>query len=196
MLSSNMNKASFIHKIFTKKTQDYTFSIAFFAIFSIFIFFAIRPSLTTAFSLKKEEEELKIINAQYDKQVENILATQSFLEKNRDSLYLLEEGIPSTPQINKVIDDIKKISDAYSLSLKKAGMGEVNLSHPPSDRKLQTLKLTIEGASNFENVMKFVESLFQQRRLKSIQKMVISKEMIGTESAQLKINLELQGYYQ
>lgn len=191
-----MNKLSFIHKIFTKKTQDYSFSIAFFVIFSIFIFFAIRPSLTTAFSLKKEEEELKIINVQYDKQVENILATQSFLEKNRDSLYLLEEGIPSTPQINKVIDDIKKICDTYSLSLKKAGMGEVNLFHSPGERKLQTLKLTMEGSSNFENVMKFVEALFQQRRLKSIQKMVISKEAIGTGSAQLKIGLELQGYFQ
>ena len=191
-----MNKLSFVHKIFTKKTQDYSFSIAFFVIFSIFIFFAIRPSLTTAFSLKKEEEELKIINVQYDKQVNNILATQSFLEKNRDSLYLLEEGIPSTPQINKVIDDIKKISDSYSLSLKKAGMGEVNLSHSPGARKLQTLKLTMEGASSFEDAMKFIEALFQQRRLKSIQKMVISKEVIGTGSAQLKISLELQGYYQ
>ncbi|GAB4219079.1 MAG: hypothetical protein Fur009_3420 [Candidatus Microgenomates bacterium] len=50
-----MNKVD-LKNIFTKKVQDYTYVILFLLIFSIFIIFAINPSLKTAFSLTKEKK--------------------------------------------------------------------------------------------------------------------------------------------
>jgi len=54
---SNISKS-----IFVKKTGNYISIIFFLLIFSIFIIFAIKPSLTTAFSLKKEEVDLKKVD--------------------------------------------------------------------------------------------------------------------------------------
>ena len=55
--------------IFSKKTKDYTFIILFLLIFSIFIFFAVKPSLTTAVSLKKEEFDLQRVDLLYEKKI-------------------------------------------------------------------------------------------------------------------------------
>ena len=66
-----------LKQINTKKAKDYTFASLFFIVLSIFVFFAIRPSLVTAFSLKKEEEELTKINTSYEAVISRIVTIQS-----------------------------------------------------------------------------------------------------------------------
>ncbi len=183
-------------KIFSKKTRNYTFTILFFVIFSLFILFAIKPSLTTAASLKKEEIDLKKIDAQYEDQILNIAQVQSLMEENREELPLLTSAISDHPQVNKMIDDIKQASDKSSFMLKKASIGEVNLLDS-KNKNLQTVHLTVEGTSDFDNLMRFIQVLFNQRRLKTIQKMVIAKDQKeeASSSAGLKIIMDVEVYY-
>ena len=185
----------FLEKIFTKKAQDYSFSILFFLILSIFIVFAIRPSLTTAFSLTKEGNDLKVLDNQYELQIGNIINLQSTIEENRDKLYLVDEGISDSPQVNKVIEDIKKAGDSNSIIISSLSIGEVNLTEL-DNKSLQTLKISLEGFGNYENLMAFIKTLFNKRRLETIEKMQIIKEEEDTSGAELKIKMDIQGYYE
>ena len=54
-----------LKSIFEKKSGDNIYVIFFLLIFSIFIVFAIKPSLMTAYSLKKEEIDLTKIDQVY-----------------------------------------------------------------------------------------------------------------------------------
>lgn len=194
MVTFNISK-----KIFTKKATDYSFTILFFLIFSLFILFAIKPSLTTAVSLKKEESDLKLIDTKYENNIVNIASVQSLMEENREELPLLTDAISDHPQVNKMIDDIKKASDQTSFVLTKAGIGEVNLLDTKNN-KLQTLLLTIEGSSDFDSLMKFIQSLSNQRRLKTIQKMTITPSnsldgQVASSSGQLKVIMNIEAYY-
>lgn len=185
----------FLEKIFTKKAQDYSFSILFFLILSIFIVFAIRPSLTTAFSLTKEGNDLKVLDNQYELQIGNIINLQSTIEENRDKLYLVDEGISDSPQVNKIIADIKKAGDSNSIIISSLSIGEVNLTEL-DNKSLQTLKISLEGFGNYENLMAFIKTLFNKRRLETIEKMQIIKEEEDTGSEVLKIKMDIQGYYE
>ncbi|GIW64964.1 MAG: hypothetical protein KatS3mg092_0897 [Patescibacteria group bacterium] len=78
-----MEKNQLKKNIFSK-SQDYTYIILFLIIFSIFIFFAINPSLKTAFSLKKEKNDLEVINNIYEQKIINIANIQNQLEENRE----------------------------------------------------------------------------------------------------------------
>ena len=69
MEDKNINLKKIIRTLGDKKVRDYIYISIFFILFSIFIFFAIKPALTTAFSLKKEEEELKEKNLIYQKAI-------------------------------------------------------------------------------------------------------------------------------
>lgn len=189
-----MNKTSFLKKIFTKKTTDYSFTIMFFLIFSMFIVFAIRPSLTTAASLKKEQEDLRKIDSLYENKIMSITQVQDLMEQNRDQFPLLSQAVSDLPAINKIIEDIKSTGDRNSFTVKKANIGEVNLT--TADKKsLQRLQINVEGTSTFDNFLKFTQDLFNQRRLKTIQKMSISRDKDSSASGQLRIIMNIEGYY-
>lgn len=72
-----------LEKLKSKKAKDYTHITIFFLVFSIFIVFAIRPSLVTAFSLRQQREDLERLDTQYENVVSNIVANQSTLEDRK-----------------------------------------------------------------------------------------------------------------
>src|SRR3989344_8082206 len=100
-----MDLAVITKSIFQKKRGNYIFIIFFLLIFSIFIIFAIKPSLTTAFSLKKEELDLKRVDRIYEEKINSITSIQTQIEENRDNLPLLSHSISEHPEVNKIIED-------------------------------------------------------------------------------------------
>ncbi len=189
-----MAKTTIAKSIFTKKTGDYTFTIMFFLIFSMFIVFAIKPSLTTAASLKKEEADLEKIDAVYEKKIIAIATIQQTMEANRNDFFLLGQAISSYPKVNKMIEDIKSVADQNSFTIQKAGVDDVNL-FDTKNKDIQKILVTVEGTSSFDNTMKFTQALFSQRRLKTIPKMTINHSAESSDSAKLKVTLIIEGYY-
>ncbi|KKQ02188.1 MAG: hypothetical protein US11_C0001G0147 [Candidatus Roizmanbacteria bacterium GW2011_GWA2_36_23] len=185
-----------VKKIFTKRNTDYSFAILFLLIFSFFIIFAIRPSLSTAASLQKEEIDLKRIDALYENQIINIATIQNYMEKNRDEFHLLSESIPQYPKVNKIIQDINQIATNNSISIIKANIGEVNLIDS-NKKAINSLQLNVTAEANFEEVISFIRDLFKQRRLKTISRISIASpsENIGSGSARLNIIIKIVGYY-
>lgn len=184
-----------LRQIDTKKAKDYTFASLFFIVFSVFVFFAIRPSLVTAFSLKKEEEELSKLNSRYESVITKIVEIQSSFETYRDDLHLFTEAIPPSPSINKLIKDLEEATAINSVTIDKLNTGEVNLVDKTKG-KLQSTTFTIEAESSFEKLLKTLEDVYNQRRLKEIKKFDISKQKNeSTASAELKLRLEIEGFY-
>ena len=169
--------------------------MAVFLIFSIFIIFAIKPSLTTAFALQKEEQDLKNLNSLYEKKIVEIINLQSQIEKNRGRFYLLGHAIAARPEMNKLIKDLVALG---SVSDVKLGISAVDLSKT-STSSLQTLKITYEASGDFDSTLKLIQDIFNQRRLKSINVINITKEKAkeseSTASGKLKIALELSAYH-
>ncbi len=184
-----------LKQINTKKAKDYTFASLFFIVLSIFVFFAIRPSLVTAFSLKKEEEELTKINTSYEAVISRIVTIQSSFETYRDDLHLFSEAVPNSPNINRLIRDIEDATATSSVTIDKFSSGEVKLVDA-SKGKLKSTVLTVEASSSFDNLLQSMEEVYDQRRLKKINKFRISRQKAeASDSAGLKFQLEIEGYY-
>lgn len=184
-----------LHTLNTKQTKDYLSLAFFFLVFAVFIGFAIRPSLTTAFSLKKEEGDLQRINDTYEQVISSIVANQTIFETTRDKLPLVDEAIPKEPRINNLIGNIEQSARENSVVFSKVNVGEVSLVEGKEDQ-LKSVIIQIEANSSFENLLKFVEELFSQRRIKFIKALEISKqEEISTGSAQLEIKIQVEGYH-
>lgn len=178
-------------KIFLKKTSNYTFAIMFFLIFSIFIIFAIRPSLAAVFSLQKEENDLKYLNTQYEKQITAVIAIQSQIEKARDQLPLLNQAVSDSPEMNKILQDLGELN---YLNIQKINIGEISLIKTDNTALLK-LKISVESNGSFEDALLLVNGLFNQRRLKTVQKINITKNSESSDSGHLKTNMEVEVYY-
>ncbi len=188
-----MDKQAVTKSIFTKKSQDYTFVVLFLLVFSVFIFFAIGPSLRTAFSLKKEEADLKVVDTVYEQKIMNISSIQDQIEQSREKLPLFNQAISQYPEVNKMVDDVKTIADKNQFTIKKANIADVNLIQ--SKKQIDRVRLIIEGKTGFDNLIGFINDLFQQRRLKAITNLSISPDREATTSGQLEVILTIDGYY-
>ncbi len=188
-----MNLNNISKSIFVKKTGNYVSIIFFLLIFSIFIVFAIKPSLTTAFSLKKEELDLKKVDKIYEDKINNITSIQTQMEENRDNLPLLSQSISEHPEVNKIIEDIKKTADKNLLTINKASIVDINLSS--TNKELQDVRLIMEVSTSFDNLKQFMADLFSQRRLKIIDNVIISRDKESSSSSDLKVVLTIDGFY-
>ncbi len=179
-----------------KRAKDYTFAIFFLLLFSFFIFFIIRPNLVTGFGLQKELTDLQKLDKDYEQAIFNIVQVQAAVERNRDLFPLLNEAVPATPQVNQVLDDIKKVASESGIDLKKVDINQISLKESKTKTTIKPYDVAIETQSEFAQVSQFLDKLLKQRRLKSIKTLSIIKEgKEGSGSAQLRIKLEIEGFY-
>ncbi len=184
-----------LNKLRSKKGKDYTYITVFFLIFSIFIIFAIRPSLTTAISLRQQYNDLQRLNDQYEQVVSNIVVNQATLENARDQLYLINDAMPDSPTINKLISDIEKAGSDNSINFSDITIGEVNLVQTAGQRT-QQIVINVNATTTFDNLMNFIKDLSKQRRLKYVKQLSIAREVEeSSQSSQLKVLMEIDGYY-
>lgn len=192
-----MDTKLFITKLFAKKEiVDYTYVTLFFIISTLFAFFAIRPSLTIAFTLRKEAQELKKINDAYEKNIIKIIALQSQLEAVRSKTYLVNEATPSKPEIKIVIDNLQKITVDETVRLKEFTIPETVLKSDPKNSDLKNIPISLALESEYQELNAFIKSLFLKRRLTVIKNLEINKvDSQSTGSAGLEYNLSIENYY-
>lgn len=196
MENKNINLKKIIRTLGDKKVRDYIYISIFFILFSIFILFAIKPALTTAFSLKKEEEELKEKNLTYQKAIADANNNLYVLEDVRDKLFLIDESISNSPQINKVVDDIENASIDSSLLLKNIFVSEKIDYIDLKKTDFKEIRVNLESQGRFADVLNMVKVINAQRRLKLIDNIEFFNEIeISTNSGSLDIKSEIVGFY-
>lgn len=193
-----MNPKSIIKKMSQKKVQDYTFTILFFFIFSFFVLGAIRPNILTAVRLQQELKVLREMDLKYENLLLNIVDNQSILEANRDNFYLLDEAIPSSPQVYKLIDDLKKSASESGLILDSIDVAQIDLKvEEKKSAGLTPFILSMQVEGNLKNTQVFVENLLNQRRLKVIDGLSLQVAGVSESMADggLKVNMQIEGYH-
>ncbi len=180
-----------------EKVQNYSFSIGFFLVFSLFVYFAIRPNLVTAFNLEKEKQDLRLQNRQYEEQILQIVNYQSTIEAYRDKMFLLDEAIPPSPVATKVIDDVKKSASESGILLTSVAIDKIEFSKDVEQYE-QIFDFTISTSGNLEiqQLEKFIIAIINQRRIKSIENLQISRvqaEEGGVE--RYSITMSITGFY-
>lgn len=210
-----MNKEELLSKVLNKKVQDYSFLIFFFLIFAIFVFFAIRPNLITAFSLQRELEDLRFQDQQYERVITNIVSYQGILEETREDFYLFEEAIPLHPEIFVMVNDIRETASNSGVPLSRLEVSEVTLkgetqeeidaaaankrnTQQTTTQKEKTRKYVVEfdAVANFTEVKNIVSSVNNQRRIKVIDNITIqSNGAESTQSATYRVSFEVNGFY-
>lgn len=191
-----MDKSSLLKKMFTQKTRDYTYAIAFFFIFSFFVFYVIRPNLLSVFEANTKIEQLKNINKLYEEQIDKVIEVQSVLEANRDDLSYLKEAIALKPEVNKVLADINVSTEGGRLESERIDVSDINLKEKAVSEKLKSFVINMNLKGTFDDVLSYVRTIYNQRRLKLIPQLVFGRsEKESSQSSTLDIKLEVEGYY-
>jgi len=186
-----------IIKIFTtNKAKDYTYLVLFFLTFSFFSFFVIKPNLTTVFNIEKELAGLKKIDESYTDVVNKIINIQMAVEETRETVWVLDEGLPHQPNVNQLIEEIKRISQENRITISSLKISEINLKEKETQNNFKKISIDMTTQSPFEDIYQFILALFEQRRLKSIDSITFSKsDKTSSESATVDVKFIINSYY-
>lgn len=194
-----MARSPIVDKILNKKVKDYSLTIAFFFVFSFFLIFAIRPNITTAFSLQNELASLKETDRTYETIILSIVRIQSILEQNRDNFYLLDQALPKSPLVNQVVDEVVLTASASGVTFKQVDVSEVKIVNSKEKNTLKRYAVTLVTDSDFTAIKKVLDELNSQRRLKTVKELSVTstlgQENVSSKSAGLEISMEVEGYY-
>ncbi len=192
-----MDRKKILAALSQKKLQNPTFTIIFFLIFSFFVYFAIRPNLVTAFSLQKELQEVKLKNREYEEQILQIVNYQTAVEEYRDDFVLLDQAIPPSPSIVKVVNDIRKsASDSGILltSLQVTDSFEFKKETGKSD-KLVSFSIATTYEIPLQQLEQFISSLTSSRRITTIESIEISNIQSDAPGTVFNITMNIKGYF-
>lgn len=178
----------------TERNRVYTSIALFLIVISVFIVFAIRPVLVIAFELVQKERELVDKNRQYEEVIGEITTIQTALQQVEGQLHVLDEAVPERPNINTMINDIQRTATSNNITVHKISAGDIDLIKSKSNAHQYVIDLQSSG--DFENIYAFQKALYNQRRLKGIQKIdILKNEQTATDAAALRFAIEIVGHY-
>jgi len=191
-----MNLEKIKKKIVGKKFQDYSYSIFFFLTFSFFLLFVIRPNLINVFSLHEELAHLNLLDKNYENVIKKILEIQSFIETNRSDLYILDQSLASSPQINKILDDITINASESGLIINQMSISSIDLKRNVVNSDKKSFTINIGAIGNFYQISKFKAALENGRRLKVVKNLqLVKNDQESSQSANLQIKLTVVSFY-
>jgi len=191
-----MDRKKILDQFKDQKIQNYSYNIFFFLIFAFFVGFAIRPNLMTAFNLQKELQDLKLKSQEYEAEIQQIVDYQTKVEQYRDQFYLLDEAVPKTPAIAKVLEDIRQSATDSGVILTSIAVEEVGIKTEEKQGSLKSFGVNINVESEIVMLQNFLNTLINQRRIKIIDNVSITKIQLeeGT-SNRFTITMIVKGTY-
>ena len=191
-----MDRKKILDQFKDQKIQNYSYNIFFFLIFAFFVGFAIRPNLMTAFNLQKELQDLKLKSQEYEAEIQQIVDYQTKVEQYRDQFYLLDEAVPKTPAIAKVLEDIRQSATDSGVILTSIAVEEVSIKTEEKQDSLKSFGVNIIVESEIAMLQNFLNTLLNQRRIKIIDDISVTKVQLEEGiSNRFTITMIVKGVY-
>ena len=191
-----MDRKKILDQFKDQKIQNYSYNIFFFLIFAFFVGFAIRPNLMTAFNLQKELQDIKLKSQEYEAEIQQIVDYQTKVEQYRDQFYLLDEAVPKTPAIAKVLEDIRQSATDSGVILTSIAVEEVSIKTEEKQDSLKSFGVNIIVESEIAMLQNFLNTLLNQRRIKIIDDISVTKVQLEEGiSNRFTITMIVKGVY-
>lgn len=177
-----MNTKELISKLTQdKKVKDYSYAILFFSISSFFAWFVIKPVLGIAFSLDRQKKDLVTVDAVYEKNLNELIDTQSKLELIRDRVALLDQALPIGPHTQSVLISMQNAAAKTGVSMSKVSIARINLK--TNGKTAETFSVNAQIDGSFGQAQSFIRELLNQRRIKTIKNLHMVSTNATAESA-------------
>jgi len=189
-----MDKNRFNELMKNSKVRDYSYAVIFLLVSSFFAIAVIKPVLSVAVSLDREEKDLLELNQIYQKNIDKVIEIQNDLDAIAQERELLDSALPSNPNVSNIIGELSQVAIDSGLKINNFQIDQLELdqSVPIKNNDVipVTIHMTFNGSS--QQLNNFVSSLNNQRRLKTINNLKIEINKLLNDDIQQEIKLNFQ----
>ena len=159
-----------------------------------FAVFAIRPTLVTMSDLIKELEEKRLLDLKLSQKIASLATVQPQYQTARDQIQVLDEALPSSPEMIKTLKIIEKVASDRQLAITSISISEIPVINGPTspgmklNRISYPISITVEG--DYQTIRDFVEQLQNSRRVLATESVAFNLvEKQGLQSLQATITV-------
>lgn len=189
------------------KSQHYTAVVFSFLAVSLFGWYAIRPTIQTILTLKREIQDKTDISQKMEEKISNLIEAQAAYSQVEWSLPVINEALPDSPDAVALVIQLRNLAGSTGVTVTAVQLPAVPLlgaQTPSSAGKNQPFDLSITVSGNYMGIKEFLSGLAQMRRVVIVNSMIItpekSRDSNASDSAtpvnpQIQLTLRLTSYY-
>jgi len=199
------------------KNRVYTTTVLSFLTVSLFVWYAIRPTIATILTLRREIQDNTVVNAQMEEKIGNLVEAQAAYQNVTQRLPILKQAVPELPETINLLTQLRNLANESSATISSANAAAIPLTHTVEAKKTRTIEkettipsteitksdgvtttpisITLEGS--YDSIKRFIDGLSSMRRIVTITDMAIlpkPKSEIQKTGDNLTISLKLVSY--
>jgi Tfp pilus assembly protein PilO len=191
------------------RTRVYTAVIFSFLAISLFGWYAIKPTVQTIITLRKEIADKTVLNQQMEQKITSLIEAQNVYQEIQPQLPLLQEAIPTDPEAIELVLQVRNLVQTTEATMSSGGFGNVPLvSSDESDGKkttsaaLDTREYNVNTSlvGGFPSLETLLNGFMTMRRITTIQSITIVPSTDSTiahplATKILNLSLVLKSYF-
>ena len=185
-----------------KKVKDYSYLILTFFTAAFFAYAAIKPTLKTIISLRRQILDGREVDTKLQKKITALSLGQETISNIGNDLPYVEEVIPNRPAIDFLVKQLENLALANSVSFNSLSFGAVPLRGTVTLGKsvktkddLGDILINLRVKGNFGNLISFLEKAGKLRRLLVIDNFSISKGKSEADEKVLSLTAHSKAFY-
>lgn len=198
------------------RAQSYTAVVFSFLVVSLFGLYAIRPTIQTILTLKREIQDKTDISQKMEDKIGALIQAQAAYTQVESSLPVINEALPDSPEAIPLVIQLRNLARNNGLTLssvqlpampllgKEAAPSGAKPTAPASVPGQQSLKFTIAVVGPYAAIQAFLAGIQEMRRIVVVESMSVAPDTTADPSAsasavsvgnRLQLFLTLSSYY-
>lgn len=185
-----------------QKVKDYTYVILTFFTAAFFAYAAIKPTVQTIASLKRQLVDGKEADLKLQEKIRALSIGQETIASVGNDLLTIEGVIPTKPTVDFLVKQLENLAVVSSVKFNSLSFGTVPLKNgqnsnqvPKVNSELKDITISFSVIGNFENINSFLEKARGLRRLLVIGDVSIAKTKGSTEEKILSLTASTKSFY-
>lgn len=174
-----------------QKNQEYLTAILTLGATIFFALFAINPTISTIFKLKKEIEDSRFVESALTKKINNLSSLSTEYSVIQADIPMVLDAIPEQPQAPTLVGQIQTIAQSSNITVEKLDVSEVGLNEKGASTSSK-FNFELTGTSTYESIENFISELITMQRIVSVESISLTK---NSDSETLQVDISGSAYY-
>lgn len=193
-------------------TRAYTAIIFSFLVVSLFGWYAIRPTIQTIFTLRREIVDKTELNKKMEDKISALIEAQAAFQEIEPKLSVIDQALPVAPDAVRATRYLSSLASDSRVTITTIGVSSLPLtaesgpgtSQATASDKLANFPISLAVTGAYPDIKSFTQGILNLRRIMQITSMLFSPvhatEPVASGSAtptgtQIKLDLKLKLFY-
>lgn len=160
------------------EVRAYTMLVLSFFTLSFFGYFAIKPTITTIITLRRQIKDETFVDQKLQEKINALSSSQVEYEAIKPDLGIILTALPKEAKFAGFVKSLEKISSESKVAMVDLSFQTVNLSYQEatSAAKEEPIGFTLTVSGDYSNLADFVKRLASFERLATVEKMRFATE--------------------